>query len=235
MEIQCCIYQYKICKECVPFNCADKVWTRPTSRNTVRLNIGGHLYTTTKSTLTKYSSNALNKILLNLDDEGNVFVDRDGRMFQYILEFLRNGELCLPDDFSEFDSLTKEVNLYGIDELSSCLENVKHRRIKFIEILETTKKGCVKTVLKGRKIDLQRLDLTAIQKRDKLILERAEDSSFLEIILDDGNARLNLAEVLSRNKWTCESSDFSSTSHCPSDDPNSVTFEHCYRDRWKKH
>lgn len=219
----------------MPFNCADIVSTRPTSRDIVRLNVGGHLYTTTKSTLTRYYSSGLDKILLNLDDEGNVFVDRDGRMFQYILGFLRNGELCLPDDFSGFDSLTTEVNLYRIYELSSCLENVKRKRIKFIEILEPTKKGCVKTVLKGRKIDLQTLDLTAIQKRDKLKLERAEDSSFLEIILDDGNARLNLAEVLSRNKWTCESSDFSSTSHCPSDDPNSVTFEHCYRDRWKKH
>lgn len=216
-------------------NDQDIVSTRPTSRDIVRLNVGGHLYTTTKSTLTRYYSSGLDNILLNLDDEGNVFVDRDGRMFQYILGFLRNGELCLPDDFSDFDSLTTEVNLYRIYELSSCLENVKRKRIKFIEILETTKKGCVKTVLKGRKIDLQTLDLTAIQKRDKLKLERAEDSSFLEIILDDGNARLNLAEVLSRNKWTCESSDFSSTSHCPSDDLNSVTFEHCYRDRWKKH
>lgn len=201
----------------------------------ISLNVGGQWYSTTWSTLNRFDSRALQQMLRNPNEDGNFFLDRDGKMFQYILGFLRNGELCLPDDFSDFDSLTTEVNLYRIYELSSCLENVKRKRIKFIEILETTKKGCVKTVLKGRKIDLQTLDLTAIQKRDKLKLERAEDSSFLEIILDDGNARLNLAEVLSRNKWTCESSDFSSTSHCPSDDPNSVTFEHCYRDRWKKH
>lgn len=123
----------------------------PTSRDIVRLNVGGHLFTTTKSTLTRFPTVALDNILRNLDKEGNVFVDRDGRMFQYILGFLRNGELCLPDDFSDFDSLTTEVNLYRIYELSSCLENVKRKRIKFNKNFGNNKKGMRQNSFKREK------------------------------------------------------------------------------------
>lgn len=92
-----------------------------TSSEIVRLNVGGHLYTTTKSTLNKYQSLALISILKNCDREGNVVVDRDGRMFEYILGFLRTDKLCLPDDFSDFDSLTTEVDFFDIPQLTSCL------------------------------------------------------------------------------------------------------------------
>ena len=36
--------------------------------------------------------------LLN-DSKGRVFIDRDGVLFRYILDFLRNGRLILPDKF----------------------------------------------------------------------------------------------------------------------------------------
>lgn len=210
--------------------------TSPTSRDIVRLNVGGHLFTTTKSTLTRFPTVALDHILRNLDKEGNVFVDRDGRMFQYILGFLRTGKLCLPDDFSEFDSLTTEVKAYGIRNLSELLEDMKRKKmfVKSIEILETIKKGRVKTTLKGKKEDLMPLLSKNLGKRDRRKLEGEEDSSFVEQTFKDPNARLHLAEFFRRNEWTCESSDLSSSSYCPPNDPKSVTIEHCIRDRWKK-
>jgi hypothetical protein len=36
------------------------------------------------------------KIVKN--EEGRVFIDRDGKMFRFILDFLRNGEWDFPDD-----------------------------------------------------------------------------------------------------------------------------------------
>lgn len=149
--------------------------TLPTSGAIVRLNVGGHLYTTLKSTLNGYISIALMDILKNCDKDGNVFIDRDGRMFYYILGFLRTGELCLPEDFSDFDSLTKEVIYFDIPELTSSLKRAKQKKLlplpvfKYIEILETKIDGSVKTVLKGRKEDLESLPLTAFQigKRQK--------------------------------------------------------------------
>lgn len=210
--------------------------TSPTSRDIVRLNVGGHLFTTTKSTLTRFPTVALDNILRNLDKEGNVFVDREGRMFQYILGFLRTGKLCLPDDFSEFDSLTTEVEAYGISNLSELLEDMKREKmfVKSIEILETTKKGRVETILKGKKEDVMTSLLPILRKIDRRELEDEKDSSFVKLTFDDQNARLQLAELLRRNEWTCESSDLSCSSYCPPNDPKSVTIEHCIRDRWKK-
>lgn len=179
-------------------------------------------------------------ILKNCDKDGNVFIDRDGRMFYYILGFLRTGELCLPEDFSDFDSLTKEVIYFDIPELTSSLKRAKQKKLlplpvfKYIEILETKIDGSVKTVLKGRKEDLESLPLTAFQIGDRFGPQNLENLSYVEIILHERNARLQLAEILCRSEWIRESSDVSSSSHYPQNNPNCVTIEHCYRDRWKK-
>lgn len=186
-----------------------------------------------KSTLKKYQPLALRYILDSCDRDGNVVVDRDGRMFEYILGFLRTDKLCLPDDFSDFDSLTTEVDFFDIPQLTSCLNKAKDERllVRYIEILETDVHGSRKTILKGRKEDLDTLPLTTFQIESR---NKTEDSSYVEIILRDRNARLQLTEVLSRNKWTCESADFSTTTFYPPGNPHFRTIEHWYRDRWKK-
>lgn len=179
---------------------------------------------------------ALNDILKNCDIEGNVVVDRDGRMFEYILGFLRTDKLCLPGDFSDFDSLTTELDFFDIPNLSSCLKKTKDERllVRYIEILETKVGGSRGTVLKGRKEDLETLPLTTFKIDTDFETEDAKDSSYVEIILRDRNARLQLTEVLSRNKWTCESADFSTTTSYSPGNPHIRTVEHWYRDRWRK-
>lgn len=179
----------------------------------------------------------LMSILQNCDKEGNVFVDRNGRMFEYILEFLRTDKLCLPDDFSDFDSLTTEVIFFDIPNLSSCLKQAKQKKLfaKYIEILEKDLEaheyGYSKTVLRGRKEDLKTLPLE-ILKAGEFEPRNAEDSSYVEITLYEINARLLLTEFLSINNWTCESSDFSPLYHPNQSMSRILTF--CYRDRWKK-
>lgn len=217
------------------FNFVDSFLTPLSSSEIVRLNVGGHLYTTTKSTLDRHHSMPLMSILQNCDKEGNVFVDRNGRMFEYILEFLRTDKLCLPDDFSDFDSLTTEVIFFDIPNLSSCLEKAKQKKLfaKYIEILETDLEvyGISKTVLRGRKEDLKTFPLE-ILKAGEFKPNNAEDSSYVEITLYEINARLLLTEFLSINNWTCESSDFSPLYHPNQSASRILTV--CYRDRWKK-
>lgn len=175
----------------------------------------------------------LMSMLQNCDKEGNVFVDRNGRMFEYILEFLRTDKLCLPDDFSDFDSLTTEVIFFDIPNLSSCLKKVKQKKLfaKYIEILETDENRSSNTVLRGRKEDLKTLPLD-ILKAGEFNPRNAEDSSYVEITSRERNARLLLTEFLRINNWTCESSDFSPLYHPNQSASRILTV--CYRDRWKK-
>ncbi|XP_062329063.1 BTB/POZ domain-containing protein KCTD14 [Osmerus eperlanus] len=64
----------------------------------VQLNIGGHFFTTTLSTLRKHPGSKLADIFsgqpkLRSDAEGRYFIDRDGTHFGAILEFLRTERL----------------------------------------------------------------------------------------------------------------------------------------------
>ena len=71
--------------------------------NIVYLNVGGTQYTTTKSTLCRYPDSMLgrmfsdeNKFSLAKDKEGNIFIDGNGIIFEYILDYLRYD--IIPDD-----------------------------------------------------------------------------------------------------------------------------------------
>jgi len=67
--------------------------------DTVSLNVGGTIYYTSRSTLQKVntmlSSMFSGRHKLTKDNDGHYFVDRDGTLFRYILNYLRNG--YLPD------------------------------------------------------------------------------------------------------------------------------------------
>ncbi|XP_077307492.1 BTB/POZ domain-containing protein KCTD14 [Lithobates pipiens] len=89
----------------------------------VQLNIGGDLYTTTLGTLKKYQGSKLFEMFngqpkLRTDAEGRYFIDRDGKYFKYILEYLRNGQVpnqCILEVY-------KEALFYEIEPLAKKLE-----------------------------------------------------------------------------------------------------------------
>ena len=45
------------------------------------------------------------------DSKGRIFIDRDGVLFRFILDFLRNGTLILPDNFQVLRELLQPPEL----------------------------------------------------------------------------------------------------------------------------
>ncbi|MFT7810064.1 BTB/POZ domain-containing protein KCTD21-like [Arapaima gigas] len=98
-------------------------WKNPEHvQDPVSLNVGGEVYTTTVDTLTRCRDSMLGAMFtgqmsLLKDERGNFFIDRDGKVFRYILNFLRSGSLDLPDDFKEMSLLKREADFFQVRPL----------------------------------------------------------------------------------------------------------------------
>ncbi|XP_066288610.1 BTB/POZ domain-containing protein kctd15-like [Branchiostoma lanceolatum] len=94
----------------------------------VHIDVGGHIYTSSLSTLAKYPESRLARLFngsepIVLDSlKQHYFIDRDGEMFGFILNYLRTGKLLLPDDFGTFDNLYEEARFFEIHPLVADLE-----------------------------------------------------------------------------------------------------------------
>lgn len=98
----------------------------------VELNVGGQVYVTRLETLTavpksllwtKFSQSSPGE--LPKDGKGRFFFDRDGFLFRYILDYLRDSELFLPEFFKEKRRLQKEADFFQLPELSRRLQDCK--------------------------------------------------------------------------------------------------------------
>lgn len=92
----------------------------------VKLNVGGALFQTTIGTLTK-QDNMLRAMFSGrmevlTDAEGWILIDRSGKHFGTVLNFLRDGTVPLPDSRRELLELQKEAKFYLIEELVIIIE-----------------------------------------------------------------------------------------------------------------
>lgn len=95
----------------------------------ISLNVGGTIYTASLATLTRYSKSMLaamfsGRMPLETDTNGNYFIDRDGKLFRYVLNFLRSGQLHLPKGFAEIEQLKQEVDFYQLKDMVAHLNKV---------------------------------------------------------------------------------------------------------------
>ncbi|XP_007441703.2 BTB/POZ domain-containing protein KCTD11 [Python bivittatus] len=63
-----------------------------------------------------------------LDSCGNYFIDRDGKTFRHVLNFLRFGRLDLPEGYAELSLLRAEADFYQIRPLLEELRRVEVER-----------------------------------------------------------------------------------------------------------
>lgn len=85
----------------------------------VKLNVGGHRFVTTRSTLTRSGETFFNSLLSGRipaikDELDHYFIDRDGQYFAVLLEFLRTGELLVPPPLRR-EAVLREAAFYLIE------------------------------------------------------------------------------------------------------------------------
>uniref|UniRef100_A0A8C2YER6 BTB domain-containing protein n=2 Tax=Coturnix japonica TaxID=93934 RepID=A0A8C2YER6_COTJA len=94
----------------------------------IELNVGGQVYITRHPTLISVPGSLLwemftqkNVRSLARDSKGRFFVDRDGFLFRYILDYLRDQQLVLPEHFPERSRLQREAEYFMLPELVKML------------------------------------------------------------------------------------------------------------------
>ncbi|XP_038272494.1 BTB/POZ domain-containing protein KCTD12-like [Dermochelys coriacea] len=94
----------------------------------IELNVGGQVYITRHLTLVSVPGSLLWEMFtqknihsLARDSKGRFFVDRDGFLFRYILDYMRDQQLVLPDHFPERNRLQREAEYFKLPELVKML------------------------------------------------------------------------------------------------------------------
>ncbi|KAM8733661.1 BTB/POZ domain-containing protein KCTD16-like [Acanthopagrus latus] len=98
----------------------------------IELNVGGQVYYTRYATLTTFPNSLLGKLFsnkkgssndLSRDLRGRYFIDRDGFLFRYVLDYLRDKQVVLPDHFPERGRLRREAEYFQLPELAKLLSS----------------------------------------------------------------------------------------------------------------
>uniref|UniRef100_F7FVX7 C2H2-type domain-containing protein n=2 Tax=Monodelphis domestica TaxID=13616 RepID=F7FVX7_MONDO len=94
----------------------------------IELNVGGQVYITRYPTLVSVQGSLLwemfsrkSPLCLAHDNKGRFFVDRDGFLFRYVLDYMRDHQLVLPDHFPERSRLKREAEYFRLPELVKIL------------------------------------------------------------------------------------------------------------------
>jgi len=176
-------------------------------RDWVTLNIGGRLFSTTKSTLTRDPNNMLSRIVSDdwdtfRDASGSYLLDRPPEYFAPVLHYLRSGSLVL-DNNVKAAGVLEEAKFYGVQGISELLEPLVAAEER--KLSQFTRKDIISLLLTSSNqqlrsqgidlagVDLSRLDLRGINFRM---------SNFKETNLEGANldhARLQQADLKGAN------------------------------------
>ncbi|XP_048321368.1 FH protein interacting protein FIP2 [Ziziphus jujuba] len=143
------------------------------SSSLVRLNIGGKKFCTTIDTLTQREPDSMlaamftGRRTISQDPEnGFVFVDRDGKHFRHILNWLRDGAVPVLKD-SQYAELLREAGYYQLFGLIDGISDVMNQRKKNEESdAELTRIDIIKCIqserVRFRGVNLSGLDLSKL-------------------------------------------------------------------------
>jgi hypothetical protein len=108
------------------------------SKQKILLNVGGEYFETTIGTLTKGNENTISYFqslfsqqwqLEKDPKDGSIFIDRDGILFRYILQYFRTGQITIDLDNALLrQDLLTEAEFYKIDSLVHLLKTNKNTK-----------------------------------------------------------------------------------------------------------
>ena len=87
------------------------------SNTIIKLNVGGQRFITTSDTLAKYPNSYFHGLLSKkfghqMVDKDYLFIDRNGKLFEYILEYLRSGYVEIPEN--KCNQISNELDFYSL-------------------------------------------------------------------------------------------------------------------------
>lgn len=125
-----------------------KLKANDVSSEIIELNVGGSVYTTSRTTILSHPESMLSHMISGqipnaTDSKKRIFIDRDGPLFRFILNFLRDKQLHLPDNFAEYAQLRQEADFYRIEPIIQqldaqfCSKNLKYSKSPSLTSLAT--------------------------------------------------------------------------------------------------
>jgi len=105
----------------------------------VTLNVGGYKFSTTVTTLRNapepslFSAMFSGRHALRKDDGGCIFIDRDGRHFHDIINYLRDGQFNYPMDGTDYKYLLElraEAEYYGLSGLVTLIDRYPYGLVR---------------------------------------------------------------------------------------------------------
>ena len=83
---------------------------------TVKLNVGGRRFEVSSSLLETQPNSHLAKLITDKNEDAvdEIFIDRDGDIFQHVLQYLRNGKVSLPSVVT-IDSFIAEMEFFKLE------------------------------------------------------------------------------------------------------------------------
>lgn len=168
----------------------------------VRLNVGGMIYCTTASTLSSQGSTNLLASLVNgrhenvlRDDSGAIFIDRDGELFRYILDYLRTGKWRIPANVNKRD-VFDEARYYCVE-----VERLSHVSDESLHLLRLEQKDLLhKTMLADHEQEINTI-LQVTLKSFKRCIENKKSTVCSPFIMRSEEAILKSINLWREDQW----------------------------------
>ena len=130
------------------------------SQELIELNVGGVHYTTTLKTLLRPTGSLFETLFTDCnsrqamikDNNGKYFIDRDGLLFRFILDYMRDLKVALPDIFSESAQLINEAEFFMLTDMVRILS--AQRNTTAVSFLSETDTTCVSSKQTARGLPL---------------------------------------------------------------------------------